>query len=72
MFLLNTSDSTNQVHDYSEKSFETINQLIYFLYNDKIDETKITKENISEYIDISEYYQLNQNSIFDKFLLNFV
>ncbi|KAJ5079256.1 ankyrin repeat ph and sec7 domain containing protein secg-related [Anaeramoeba ignava] len=35
---LNVQDSSNQVHDYSQKSFSTIHQLIYFLYHDKFEE----------------------------------
>ncbi|KAJ5067660.1 cyclin-dependent kinase inhibitor 2c [Anaeramoeba ignava] len=68
---LSVNDPSNQVHDYSKKSFETINQLIYFLYNDKIDETKLTKENIKEYIDLKDFYQLNSNSILGSYLLDF-
>ncbi|KAJ5075917.1 btb and math domain containing [Anaeramoeba ignava] len=68
---LSVNDLSNQVHDYSEKSFETIQQLIYFLYNDKIDETKITKENIEEFTDLKDFYQLNQKSILGSYLLDF-
>ncbi|KAJ5069534.1 cyclin-dependent kinase inhibitor 2c [Anaeramoeba ignava] len=68
---LSVNDSSNQVHDYSEKSFETINQLIYFFYNDEIDETKIAKENIEEFIDLKDFYQLNQKSILGSYLLDF-
>ncbi|KAJ5075397.1 speckle-type poz protein [Anaeramoeba ignava] len=35
---LSVSDTSNQVHDYSRKSNESIQQLIYFLYHDKFKE----------------------------------
>ncbi|KAJ5078143.1 phytochrome-interacting ankyrin-repeat protein [Anaeramoeba ignava] len=68
MFLLNIEDKSNQVHDYSKKSFETIQQLIYFFYNDKFDKSKMNKKIIEELEDAKDYYQLNQNSIIDLFL----
>ncbi|KAJ5073283.1 hypothetical protein M0811_08967 [Anaeramoeba ignava] len=70
---LSVQDSSNQVHDYSGKSFETIHQLIYFLYHDEFDETKeITKEIIQEFEDLKDYYQLNQNSIIDLHLFHLI
>ncbi|KAJ5071731.1 ada2a-containing complex component 3 isoform d [Anaeramoeba ignava] len=68
MFQLNIQDKSNQVHDYSRKSFETINQFIYFLYHDKIEENKFNSKIIEEFEDIKDYFQLNQNSIIDLFL----
>ncbi|KAJ5079595.1 cyclin-dependent kinase inhibitor 2c [Anaeramoeba ignava] len=68
---LSVNDSSNQVHEYSGKSFETIQQLIYFLYNDKIDETKLNKENIEEFTDLKDFYQLNQKSILGSYLVDF-
>ncbi|KAJ5080528.1 hypothetical protein M0811_14049 [Anaeramoeba ignava] len=65
------NDSSNQVHDHSGKSFEAINQLIYFIYHDNFDETKITKENIEEYEYLKGFYQLNENSIIDLLLSEF-
>ncbi|KAJ5078599.1 ankyrin repeat ph and sec7 domain containing protein secg-related [Anaeramoeba ignava] len=65
---LNVEDSSNQVHDYSNKSNETIQQLIYFLYNDEF-EKEIKEEIKEEYLDLKDYYQLNQNSIIDLFLI---
>ncbi|KAJ5076380.1 ankyrin repeat ph and sec7 domain containing protein secg-related [Anaeramoeba ignava] len=62
---LSVQDSSNQVHDYSGKSFETLNQLIYFLYHDEFNEKEINQE---EFEDVKDYYQLNENSIID-FLL---
>ncbi|KAJ5073698.1 hypothetical protein M0811_08535 [Anaeramoeba ignava] len=65
MFELNIQDQSNQVHDYSGKSFETINQFIYFLYNDEFEEEiKINKE----FYDLKDYFQLNPNSIIDLIL----
>ncbi|KAJ5067015.1 speckle-type poz protein [Anaeramoeba ignava] len=64
MFQLNVQDSSNQVHDYSKKSFKTIQELIYFLYHDKF-ENEIPKETQEEFSDLKDYYQLNQNSIID-------
>ncbi|KAJ5068312.1 protein fem-1 [Anaeramoeba ignava] len=69
---LSVKDSSNQVHDYSGKSFETIQQLIYFLYHDEFEETKLTKENIHEFEDLKDYYQLNLNSIIDLILFNLI
>ncbi|KAJ5067489.1 speckle-type poz protein [Anaeramoeba ignava] len=68
MFQLNIQDKSNQVHDYSEKSFETLNQFIYFLYHDKIEENKINLKIIEEFEDIKDYFQLNLNSIIDLIL----
>ncbi|KAJ5072406.1 speckle-type poz protein [Anaeramoeba ignava] len=65
---LNVQDSSNQVHDYSEKSFETIQQLIYFLYHDDFDEKEKEKGFSEEFSDLKDYYQLNQNSIIDLLL----
>ncbi|KAJ5067022.1 ankyrin repeat protein [Anaeramoeba ignava] len=41
---LNIQDSSNQVHDYSKKSNETIQQLIHFFYHDKFDKEKEIKK----------------------------
>ncbi|KAJ5071732.1 ankyrin repeat [Anaeramoeba ignava] len=68
MFQLNIQDKSNQVHDYSRKSFETLNQFIYFLYHDKIEENKFNSKIIEEFEDIKDYFQLNPNSIIDLFL----
>ncbi|KAJ5071634.1 ankyrin repeat [Anaeramoeba ignava] len=69
MFLLNVEDKSNQVHDYSGKSFETIYQLIHFIYHDKFDKSKkIRQETKKEYLDLKDYYQLNQNSIINLIL----
>ncbi|KAJ5068309.1 hypothetical protein M0811_12421 [Anaeramoeba ignava] len=65
MFQLNVSDTSNQVHDYSKKSFKTIQQLIYFLYHDEFEVNQIPNE---EYLDLKDYYQLNLNSIIDLIL----
>ncbi|KAJ5071698.1 ankyrin repeat ph and sec7 domain containing protein secg-related [Anaeramoeba ignava] len=65
---LNVEDTSNQVHDYSGKSFETIQQLIYFLYHDEFPKNIEKKEIEEEYLDIKEYYQLNLNSIIDLIL----
>ncbi|KAJ5071633.1 ankyrin repeat [Anaeramoeba ignava] len=70
MFQLNVEDKSNQVHDYSGKSFQTIYQLIHFIYHDKFSKN-IKKEKeiiLEEYFDLKDYYQLNQNSIIDLFL----
>ncbi|KAJ5079160.1 speckle-type poz protein [Anaeramoeba ignava] len=73
MFLLNVQDSTNRVHDYSKKSFETLDQFIYFLYHDKFDKSKtLNKKIIEEFEDVKDYYQLNQNSILDLILLDLI
>ncbi|KAJ5071628.1 phytochrome-interacting ankyrin-repeat protein [Anaeramoeba ignava] len=67
---LNVQDSSNQVHDYSGKSFQTIQEFIYFIYHDKFSKN-IKKEKeiiLEEYFDLKDYYQLNQNSIIDLLL----
>ncbi|KAJ5076377.1 hypothetical protein M0811_06376 [Anaeramoeba ignava] len=66
---LSVQDSSNQVHDYSGKSFETLNQLIYFLYHDEFNEKEINQE---EFEDVKDYYQLNENSIIDFLLKDFI
>ncbi|KAJ5067988.1 hypothetical protein M0811_12688 [Anaeramoeba ignava] len=68
MFQLNVQDSSNQVHDYSGKSFETIQQLIHFLYHDEIEENELNSRNFEELQDAKDYYQLNPNSIIDLIL----
>ncbi|KAJ5067731.1 ankyrin repeat family protein [Anaeramoeba ignava] len=63
MFALNVQDKSNQVHDYSGKSFETLNELVYFFYHDEINENRFTPKIIEEFEDVEDYFQLNQNSI---------
>ncbi|KAJ5078069.1 ankyrin repeat protein [Anaeramoeba ignava] len=65
MFQLNVQDSSNQVHDYSGKSFETIHQLIYFFYHDEFEKetNKFPQEIKKEFDYFKDYYQLNPNSI---------
>ncbi|KAJ5079849.1 ankyrin repeat ph and sec7 domain containing protein secg-related [Anaeramoeba ignava] len=70
MLMLNVQDSSNQVHDYSGKSLQTIQQLIYFLYHDKFEENKINQQMIEEFQDLKDYYQLNENSIIDFLLMD--
>ncbi|KAJ5066826.1 cyclin-dependent kinase inhibitor 2c-related [Anaeramoeba ignava] len=67
---LSVQDSSNQVHDYSGKSFETIQELIYFLYHDKFEKKtkEISNEMIKELKDVKDYYQLNPNSRIDLIL----
>ncbi|KAJ5067018.1 ankyrin repeat ph and sec7 domain containing protein secg-related [Anaeramoeba ignava] len=71
---LSVNDSSNQVHDYSKKSNETIQQLIYFLYHDEEKEinSKINSKMIEEFEDLKDYYQLNENSIIDLFLKDLI
>ncbi|KAJ5079499.1 hypothetical protein M0811_14480 [Anaeramoeba ignava] len=71
MFQLNIEDLSNQVHDYSRKSFETIKQFIYFLYHDEFEEEKLNENIFEEYADIKDYYQLNPKSIIGELLLDF-
>ncbi|KAJ5069902.1 hypothetical protein M0811_11414 [Anaeramoeba ignava] len=68
MFQLNIQDSSNQVHDYSQKSFKTIQELIYFLYHDNFSKEIKDKNILEEYFDLKDYYQLNPNSIIDLIL----
>ncbi|KAJ5071726.1 ada2a-containing complex component 3 isoform d [Anaeramoeba ignava] len=72
MFQLNIRDTSNEVQDYSRKSFETLNQFIYFLYHDGFEENKINPKIIEELEDIKDYYQLNQNSIIDLILFELI
>ncbi|KAJ5068430.1 ankyrin repeat protein [Anaeramoeba ignava] len=67
MFELNVNDTSNQVHDYSGKSFETIQELIYFLYHDEF-EKEIPKEIFEEFEDLKDFYLLNPKSILDSLL----
>ncbi|KAJ5066821.1 ankyrin repeat-containing protein [Anaeramoeba ignava] len=61
MFLLNVNDKSNQVNDYSGKSYETIQALIYYLYLNKLPEN-ITQNAKNELFDATDYYQLNENN----------
>ncbi|KAJ3443083.1 btk-binding protein-related [Anaeramoeba flamelloides] len=72
----NLDQNLKKVKDYSNKSIETIELLISFLYTDEI---PITADHDQEFIkeefkDIVEYYQLNPKipilDIFDKFSKN--
>ncbi|KAJ5071723.1 cyclin-dependent kinase inhibitor 2c [Anaeramoeba ignava] len=69
---LNVEDKTNQVHDYTKKSFDTLNQLIHFFYCDQFEESKMNQKIIQEFEDVKDYYQLNQNSIIDLFLFDLI
>eukprot|EP01156_Anaeramoeba_ignava_P023398 Anaeramoba_ignava/c21512_g8_i2.p1 GENE.c21512_g8_i2~~c21512_g8_i2.p1 ORF type:complete len:1015 (+),score=296.89 c21512_g8_i2:22-3066(+) len=62
MFQLNVQDTSNQVHDYSGKSFEALNELIYFFYNDEVDKSKITKQVLEELRNAEEFYQLHRRT----------
>ncbi|KAJ5079823.1 speckle-type poz protein [Anaeramoeba ignava] len=64
---LNIKDDSNCVHDYSGKSYETLNQVIKFLYLDKID-SNISDLVLEELDDCVDYYQLNINSMMTFFL----
>ncbi|KAJ5079576.1 ankyrin repeat ph and sec7 domain containing protein secg-related [Anaeramoeba ignava] len=64
---VSVEDKTNQVSDYSGKSSESISQLIKFLYFDKFD-NDLSFEVIEDLKELNIYYQLNQNSSFEKLL----
>ncbi|KAJ5072772.1 small gtp binding protein rab8 [Anaeramoeba ignava] len=62
MFINVTEDKTNQVHEYSNKQFKTIQSLIHFFYTDelpKIEKSKIYEE-LKECVD---YFQLNSTRL---------
>ncbi|KAJ5074341.1 ankyrin repeat protein [Anaeramoeba ignava] len=61
MFLSVTEDQSNKVNDYSERSFEAMKELIYFLYFDSL--SKDCSFEVSEELkDAVDFYQLNLNS----------
>ncbi|KAJ5074462.1 ankyrin repeat ph and sec7 domain containing protein secg-related [Anaeramoeba ignava] len=53
-------DESNSVNDYSEKSFESLNALVQFLYTDELPE--ISKEAKEELFDAVDFFQLSINS----------
>ncbi|KAJ3433604.1 hypothetical protein M0812_22566 [Anaeramoeba flamelloides] len=61
----NIDPNINQIHDYSEKSKETIEILIKYLYTENIffKNKKINKKFIKELENAHDYYQLNQFSL---------
>ncbi|KAJ5073509.1 ankyrin repeat-containing protein [Anaeramoeba ignava] len=60
---LSVEDDSNQVHDYSGKSFETVQKLVRFLYLDEINiSSKNSIDNFDEFVDLIDYYQLNEKS----------
>ncbi|KAJ5073734.1 ankyrin repeat ph and sec7 domain containing protein secg-related [Anaeramoeba ignava] len=56
---LSVEDDSNQVKDYSGKSYQTIQKFIHFLYLDDVD---ISDAIFEEFEDIIDYYQLNEQS----------
>ncbi|KAJ5069557.1 hypothetical protein M0811_02127 [Anaeramoeba ignava] len=60
---LNVDDKSNQVNDYSGKSFKTLQLLIEFIYTDKLNTSLLSDQVISELEDAVDYYQLNTSSI---------
>ncbi|KAJ5075583.1 ankyrin repeat protein [Anaeramoeba ignava] len=58
---LKVQDTSNQVHDYSGKSFETFKNFIYFLYHDEFDETTIIDEKLNQDLKyLKSFYQVNK------------
>ncbi|KAJ3430436.1 sel1-repeat-containing protein ybeq [Anaeramoeba flamelloides] len=57
-------DNLNQVGDYSEKSLNSLNKIIQFLYTEELDlsEEENPQQLIKELHDAVEYYQLNKHS----------
>ncbi|KAJ5078991.1 speckle-type poz protein [Anaeramoeba ignava] len=53
---------SNQVYDYSGKSYESLNQMIYYFYHDEFDESKLNPHIIEELENVKEYYKLNPSS----------
>ncbi|KAJ5069352.1 ankyrin repeat [Anaeramoeba ignava] len=68
---LRVKEKQNKAHDYSRKSFETINQLIYFFYHDEFEKANLNQQILHESQDIKKYFKLNPNSIIDLFLKDF-
>ncbi|KAJ5066947.1 ankyrin repeat-containing protein [Anaeramoeba ignava] len=58
MFSFVTNDNSNQVNDYTEKSFESLNQLIKFLYLGKLDQNLSVKI-LNELEEAEDFYILN-------------
>ncbi|KAJ5076994.1 ankyrin repeat-containing protein [Anaeramoeba ignava] len=67
---LNVDDDSNRVNDYSGKSKKSIEQIVKFLYFDRIDQN-IQEKNIEELEDADKYYQFNEKSIFPLLLEGF-
>eukprot|EP01156_Anaeramoeba_ignava_P022003 Anaeramoba_ignava/c20062_g1_i2.p1 GENE.c20062_g1_i2~~c20062_g1_i2.p1 ORF type:complete len:218 (+),score=59.75 c20062_g1_i2:374-1027(+) len=66
MFISVVDDSA-EVHDYSQKSFDTVYALIQFFYTEKLDKKNLI---VDELYDAIDYYQLNANSML-RYFLNF-
>ncbi|KAJ5074236.1 ankyrin repeat-containing protein [Anaeramoeba ignava] len=71
---LNVDDPSNCVHDYSGKSFETIENLIHFFYLDELDLKNRSKEEqsiiLEELDDAIDYFQLASKSFLSFLLKN--
>ncbi|KAJ5068816.1 ankyrin repeat-containing protein [Anaeramoeba ignava] len=66
---LNVQDDSNQVKDYSGKSYETIRTLVNFFYNDQLPDS-VSNQVVTELLDCKDFYQLNQNTILNYKLKN--
>ncbi|KAJ5066714.1 molting protein mlt-4 [Anaeramoeba ignava] len=65
---INVNDSSNSVHDYSNKSFKALKGLTDFFYSDII---HLDDEIYQDLEDAKIFYQLNQNSFLDYHLQQF-
>lgn len=58
---LEVRDDSNQVNDYSGLSFEALNLFVKYLYTDRIDETDLNMELITELREKFEFFMLDRN-----------
>ncbi|KAJ3436791.1 ankyrin repeat-containing protein [Anaeramoeba flamelloides] len=59
---MNVETIEPKIHDFSQRSYEALNEVIKFMYFDEIDVKKLSNEVIEELQDAVEYYQLDNNS----------
>ncbi|KAJ3439887.1 ankyrin repeat-containing protein [Anaeramoeba flamelloides] len=69
LFLIsNDSNSIDTINDYSNKSAETMNLVIKYLYVNKIDFTLKNTAILDEMSDVVDYFQLSENCSFNYLL----
>ncbi|KAJ6228785.1 ankyrin repeat-containing protein [Anaeramoeba flamelloides] len=73
--LINVSENSKVVHDYTGMSEIALEKIFEFIYCDSFDVNSITQETIDEINEFVDYYQLNEFSriewIFDKNLIDY-
>ncbi|KAJ5070337.1 ankyrin repeat-containing protein [Anaeramoeba ignava] len=66
---LSVKDDSDSVNDYSGKTFEAMEAIIRFLYIDSLP-NQLSKQSIEQLQDAKDYYQFNEETIFDSILEN--